>query len=102
MFLLRGSAERGREKGALACVIGWTNIPSEVLRLFTHGAGTGVSCGMLRFVWLPWSSCGFFGSAADRRASAISFILDELAAILQKSSIAWSASKRCSWHAQAA
>ena len=45
----------------------WTNIPSEVVRLFAHGAGTGVSCTekvLLRnaaicvvaseFLWLLW------------------------------------------------
>ena len=40
----QGSTERAREKGALACVTEWTDIPFEVVRLFAHGAGTGVSC----------------------------------------------------------
>ena len=39
---------------------------------------------MLRLVWLLRISCGFFGSEADRRASATSFILDELDAIVQQ------------------
>ena len=42
--LFQGSTERARENGALACVTGWTNIPSEVKLLFAHGARTGVSC----------------------------------------------------------
>ena len=42
--LFQGSTERAREKGALACVTEWTNILSEGVRLFAHGAGTGVSC----------------------------------------------------------
>ena len=42
--LFQGSTIRARENGALACVTEWTNILSEGVRLFAHGAGTGVSC----------------------------------------------------------
>ena len=90
-FFFQGSTERARENGALACVTGWTNIPSEVERLFAHGVGTGVSCTpkvSLCDAMICVVASDFFG--ASRRPmcghTPLLIILYALDLILQKSS----------------
>ena len=83
--------------------------PSKVVRLFAHGAGAGLSCTpkvslcdaticvvVADFLWPLCSEAGVRAHATSHK------YLDALDVMLQKSSNAWSASKRCSWHSQAA